>query len=195
MSYDLYIFRAPGGTPPHELGDLALALTEAGMPTSEPSPEVETAKHALADALRASNPALEPFAFDHAELARGQGITEAEARRRYRHIELTDPELVTGVQITLYDDWASVTLPYWHSGAAARAVWSEVWRYLHIFVEKGHVVYDPQLDRPLNLDVDEAEVQRMYGSVADDITSIATSAASKPQRTETPSRKQWWKFW
>jgi hypothetical protein len=49
-------------------------------------------------------------------------LREDEARVRYRHVELNGPENGNGIQITLYDDNASITIPYWHQPEApARA--------------------------------------------------------------------------
>ena len=64
-------------------------------------------------------------------------------------IELNGPaEESNGIQITLFDDEASVTVPFWHHGAAARRVFEEIWTYLQIMErEGGFFTYDPQIDR------------------------------------------------
>jgi hypothetical protein len=35
-------------------------------------------------------------------------------------------EETNGIEITLFDDEASVTVPFWHQGAAARRVFEEI---------------------------------------------------------------------
>ncbi len=191
MSYDLYLIRVTPGATSDEVEALALAAAEEDYPTSDPPPETEARNQSLVAALRAVNPALEPFAFDYPEIARSKQISEPEARRRYRHTELNGPENGPGVQITLYDDWASVTLPYWHRGAAADAVWDEVWGYLQVLAERGgFTVYDPQLERPLDLSADRPAAQRMY---SDGVAFTARTAAEIT--AGSTARKPWWKFW
>jgi hypothetical protein len=41
-----------------------------------------------------------------------EGITEDEARVRFRHIELNGADDGNGIQITLSDDTADITVPY-----------------------------------------------------------------------------------
>ena len=87
-------------------------------------------------------------------LAASQKIDEAEARRRYRHIELNSDDY-SGIQITLWDDAAELIFPYWHSGEQARTVLQQVWDHLEVLQTWGSfVTYDPQLDRMLNLATD-----------------------------------------
>ena len=51
-------------------------------------------------------------------------------------------------KITVFDDEASVTVPFWHHGAAARRVFEEIWTYLQSMErEGGFFTYDPQIDR------------------------------------------------
>jgi hypothetical protein len=57
----------------------------------------------------------------------------------------------TGVQVSLFEDEMGVTVPYWHTGEAARAVMRLVWSYLAILDhETGWETYDPQLGRGLD---------------------------------------------
>jgi len=191
VSYDLYLVRAPEGATQDDVAAIALAGAEGELPAGPPPPEAKARQRSVVDALRARNPALEPFAFDYSEIARLQGISESEARQRYRHVELNGPEDGNGIQITLQDDWASVTLPYWHTGAAASAVWDEVWGYLRVLAERGgFTVYDPQLERALDLETDRLAVERVY---ADGVQATAQAAAEFVAPREAP--KRWWKFW
>ena len=67
-----------------------------------------------------------------------ENITVEDAKKKYRHIELNGPtEETNGIQITLFDDEASVTVPFWHQGAAARRVFEEIWSYVEIIEREG----------------------------------------------------------
>ena len=65
-------------------------------------PQKEEAKQQLARALVTSHPSLEIFQPDFAELARLHEIDLAEARQRFRNIELNERRY--SIQITLFDD-------------------------------------------------------------------------------------------
>lgn len=161
MSYEWYLVR---GQTQEEI-EAALDRffgDDATEPNSgDPTEAAEMSKRRLADLLKNSGIALEEFVFDHALIARELGVSEAEARRQWRHIELNSPSL--GCQIQLYDEAASVTLAYWHSGGAAETAWSQVWRCLRILSREGvFVVYDPQLDRVLDVDNDMRSVIEAY---------------------------------
>jgi hypothetical protein len=191
VSYDLHLIRATPGATPEEIGALALAAAERGLPEDDPDPALEARKHALVAALRAANPALEPFAFGHAEIARLERTSEAEARRRHRHVELNGPDGGSGIQITLHDDWASLTLPHWPRGPAGDAAWDELWRYLRVLAEVGgFTVYDPQLERPLDLEADHPSAP---GGDAEDAVAAARPGARAGG--DSPRRRPWWKFW
>ncbi len=113
----------------------------------------EALKRRVADALIAGNPQLQVLQFDYAAVARSQKISEEEARVQLRHLELNGPEENrNGIQITLFDDEALVTVPFWHEGDKAAQTFREIWRYLEIISrEAGYLVYDPQIDRVIDL--------------------------------------------
>jgi hypothetical protein len=56
----------------------------------------------------------------------------------------------TGIDLSVFGDEVSITVPYWHSGDDAAAVLGKVFA-LTAIVEKetGLTAYDPQVDRPL----------------------------------------------
>jgi len=189
MSYDVYLLQpAPGEEP------LATAHTKLNVETDvinpgPPNGEAEVRKQQLTRALMAENPALESFEFGYTEIARIDGISEDEARVRYRHVELNGPEKGNGIQITLYDDNASITIPFWHQPDAARLVFEEVFRYLRVLRESGgFFVYDPQLDRVIDLDADLADMIHEYGRVVAKIPEIIEQGKSQ-------SKRPWWKLW
>jgi hypothetical protein len=62
------------------------------------------------------------------------------------------------VQVSLFEHELGVTVPYWHTGQAARAVMELVWSYLAILEQESEWdTYDPQpgrsLDRARDLEV------------------------------------------
>ena len=135
-----------------------------------------------------SSPRLSVFEFGYSSIAAQQHITEGEARTRYRHIELNGPEGGNGIQITLRDDTVDIAVPYWHQPAAAASVFDDVWRHLALLErDGGFAVYDPQLDRILNLAVDRPAVLQCYGGV---MARTPRTGAHKGWPA-----KPWWRFW
>ena len=81
----------------------------------------------------ARNPQLKVFQFDHAAVAKSQKISEELASIRFRRLELNGPEEnCNGIQITLFDDEASVTVPFSHEGDKAADTFREIWSYLEV---------------------------------------------------------------
>lgn len=184
MSYELYLVRS--GTSAPTAAQLVFGNADADDPNPGPiDPEAEDRKSHLVAALRKVNIRLEPFIFDYAEIARLQSTSEDEARQRWRHIELNGPDDGNGIQIALHDETVSVTVPYWHRGVAADGVWAEIWRYLHVLSNEGRFdVYDPQLDRILQLQSDLPDVVVAYGR-----------GVGVTEREVDHSKKPWWRFW
>ena len=113
-------------------------------------------------------------------------ISESEAIRQYRHIELNSGD--DGIQMELYDDTASLTIAYWHHGEKANQVWGEAWRFLECLQVRGEMsIYDPQLERMLDLDRDFDEVVKMY--------RWGVGATENAALEMLGSKKPWWKFW
>ena len=169
MSYDLHLFRPESGVEPLETVE---RLLDADEETDEinpglPVPEKEESKRALAQALINLNPQLEIFEFGFKEIAEMEGITQDEAHIKFRHLELNGAEDGNGIQITLSDDTADITVPYWHTGDAAKQTFEEIWSYLKLLeAEGGFVTYDPQLEQILNLATDISSVLQTYEEVS-----------------------------
>lgn len=168
MSYDLYQFKPEAGVDPFETVERLFFEESEEINPGPPRSEKEKRKRALADALIKLNPRFEIFPFGFSEIAEMEGIPEAEARVKYRHLELNGAEDGNGIQITLYDDSTSITVPYWHSGEKARETITEIWSYLAL-VEKeaGYVTFDPQIEKILNLSSDLPTVIETYEDVGD----------------------------
>lgn len=188
MSYDFFLFRPKNGDDPVALARRLLDEADDALNPGKPDDDKEERKQSLAAALVAVNPALEVYPFDHAAIARKEGMTVKEARRRWRHLELNGPEDGNGIQIALYDDTADLTVPYWHHGEDARRTVWEVWRYLEVLErEGGFVTYDPQLERVLDLGTDLDAVLAGYARGTAHLSRAVLQAGSR--------KRPWWKFW
>ncbi|HET6430370.1 MAG TPA: hypothetical protein VFJ30_18290 [Phycisphaerae bacterium] len=188
MSYDLWAFPVPSGRDPLEAAMQLLEDQERELEARDPEPQIEAIKRTLADAICSGNPKMTPFALEYERIAEIEKITVEEAKRRYRYIELDGPDDGNGIQVTLYDGYATVTVPYWHQGPKAESVFKEIWGYLRLLSEKGaYVCYDPQLERILRLDSDFDAVVKRYVAVVQQVTGCLSASAK--------ARKPWWKFW
>lgn len=119
-------------------------------------------KRQLSSALIAAHPELRLSERDYARLAKTKSITEDEARRRYRDMELTDLE--SGLQIILFDDAAFVTLSFGpaNRNEAERKV-QAAWECLKVLEEEGGFsTYDLQTSKILHLNSDSELVLRAY---------------------------------
>jgi hypothetical protein len=191
LSYDLYFVRVAAGQDPAVVAEAALAAEEDGINPGPIDPAIEDRKRAIAAALIQADPTLRISAFEFAEIAALQGVSETEARRANRHLELdAGLESRTGIQITLFDDTAALTVPYWHHDAAMREVWSEIWKYVGVLKHAGaFVAYDPQIERI----VDQArDADAVLVSYAGGVTF--TDGVAKDLTHGLPARP-WWKFW
>jgi len=192
MSYDINLVRIPRGADPQTIVDASIVMDEdAELNPGEPDPAKEQTKRRLAAALQAINPVLQAFPFDYSDLARIQKVTEEEARRRFRHIELNGPQDGNGIQITLLDDTATITVPYWHQVERAQQAWREIWSYLEVMEgEGGFHAYDPQLERVLSLRTDFQRVLTKYGEGVGFTDKVARDITNR-----SPSKGPWWKLW
>jgi hypothetical protein len=185
MSYDLYLFRLHAGEDPDAGVKRAMDKLEEGG--GGPPAEL---RDRLITALQARNPNLPPFNFDYDKIAQAMKITADEARARFQHVELTD--LNTGLQITLYAEAATITVPYHHSGAKADVVFREIWDHLDTLRrEVGYVAYDPQLSRVVETEDDRVAALATYVPMVAALPGMAMRAARKIEKQKKP----WWRFW
>jgi hypothetical protein len=101
----------------------------------------EARKLAAAEALVARYPTL--------EVSREGYDRGAPSRMRCFEInDLADDSF--GVQIQLFDDDATVTVPYWHAGEKAADCFAQVWDFMRLIcAATGYGVFDKQMDRLL----------------------------------------------
>ncbi len=191
MSYDLCAFSPKSGEDPLQTAQRLMEGQEDEPVQRERSPEAEAGKKRLAEALISRNPAFSPFSLQYDEIARFEQITVAEAMARYRYIELNGPEDGPGIQITLFDDQASLTVPYWHQRPKAEAVFREIWGYLEVMEQvAGYRIFDPQLEHVLNLQQDFEQVLSSYAKVTESLQQRHMTPFKAPM-----PKKPWWRFW
>jgi len=181
MSYDLYCFKSKSGVP--DLEEAQNAIEELG---DENSILDDKLKEKLAKELRELNPKLERFIFDYNEIARLQNTTVDEARRSFNHIELTKAEGELAVQITIYNNNVSITVPFWYSGEKAKAVFNEVGDYTKLIGKAtGFFVYDPQMEHVYDPHKSEFTGLKIYEQTTSGTQKNSGNATKKP----------WWKIW
>jgi hypothetical protein len=162
MSYDFMLFVPQPGVDPLITAQAELEEDEGTNPVP-PVPAKEARKNALATELMKANPALKVFPFEFDKIAKHLGISIEDARMQFRHLELNGAEDGNGIQLMLYDNRASVTVPYWHKGQKAKAVFEEIWNYFRIMQSgAGYHIYDPQMERLVDLRTDLADATRSY---------------------------------
>lgn len=180
MRYDLYLVRPDGD--PAGAAARAAAVLDGDADPGPLRPEAEGWKRELAATLTELNPRLQLLPLDYAALAELSGLDEAEARRRNRQVELVGPEEGSGVEVTLLDDAAVVSLPRGLPRDRAARAWRETWSLLEVLAGVGGLaVWDPQLRRPLALATD-------IGAAMDGYEAAEAKAAQA-------SRRPWWRFW
>ena len=188
MSYDLILVRPKLGEDP--LITARHKNDEQGDQIHELDPAKEALKLKVAEELIKENPSFERFPFDYEEIAKLRNISIEEAKLLFRNIELNTPDDGNGIQIELFDDEFTVTVPYWHAGAKTESTFQEIWKYLEIIQrESGFVLYDPQLDAILDIARGYRESLGVYTGTRQAMKNIHPKAVS-----DNPVKK-WWQFW
>lgn len=191
MSYDLTFLPVAAD------GDLARALEAMERRVEEEfsgggsaagdgpvDPILEERQRRIAADIQAHHPSLQPFVFDYEKIAELQKCSIEEARRQNRHIELNEAESVLGLQITVWDDHVSMTLPYWQELGKADAAFEVIGRIgAMLHASWSMRAFDPQLEREVVMPLDVAEMIGVYGGTIDRVRV--------PHHADRP----WWKFW
>ncbi|HTX76458.1 MAG TPA: hypothetical protein VMD29_09655 [Terracidiphilus sp.] len=126
-------------------------------------PAKEKQKQRLAAALIGRNPDLKEFERDYARIAVNGSISESEARRLFRNIELNDHR--NHIQIDIADDGGSIGFSPEGRGKACADSVRILWDCLRVLeLEGGYAAYDPQVGRILNLESDYDTLVRMICS-------------------------------
>lgn len=181
MSYDLQLIRPRPG---ESISETAMRDMERD-PAPAPDPAKEALKRKVADALVSADPQLKIFRIDHAAIARQRKISREQAEREFRDIELNDESV--GIQITLFDDEAGISVPYWHQGEKAQSVMRRVLAAADLICrETGYVAYDPQIEEVVTTSDVDTILPLYVGHVAAAVQKMGVSAVP---------RRPWWKFW
>ncbi len=182
MSYDFMLFTPRPGVDPQAMFE----SDEDEMERGPRDPSIEAKKKKVAEALIAHDTRLEPFKPDFDKIAKLHKISPAEAYDRMRHLEINDAaQKTSGIQITLFDDSAALTIPYWHKREAAERVLRQAWGYIDVMCrECAYEVYDPQLGRVIDINAFD-DVLWTYASMTERMDDMIGRSPKKP----------WWKFW
>jgi hypothetical protein len=143
MSFDLYLVPLKP-TDDFEAAMATFERLESNGPNTSASSDVRTA----AELLRKLDPRYTPFALDHDEIARFEGISVADAKERYNYVELNGPEDADEplAQFTFHRDHIVV---HWYSGTTEE----EMFGYLKaISRQTGLSLVDPQAGKVYRLD-------------------------------------------
>ncbi|MFG3347474.1 hypothetical protein ACGF1Z_20695 [Streptomyces sp. NPDC048018] len=145
MSYDIYFLSRDEG----QSWDDVLEAAEARAGESDPIPAE------LLEAWQRIVPQARGLLGD-------VDITEYEDESR----ELTHAD--TGIDLSVFGDEVSITVPYWHTGDRAATVLGKLFA-LSVLVEKetGLTAYDPQVEAPLAKTSPQQAVSIMSGVTTD----------------------------
>jgi hypothetical protein len=113
-----------------------------------PTRASEARRRRLMAALLDANPGFEVNGADIKAVARSLGISVREGRKRDLEVQLCAPG-DSGIQISLHNYSAYLTVPFGHKGKKAKAVFKEIWNYLNVMQEivPEWRIYDPQTEQ------------------------------------------------
>jgi hypothetical protein len=146
MSYDFSMFTLEPNADLHE-------AISARAQIKTPTHESKQLSREIANVLTSKNPTLDwqPIAMGNIE-----------------GIEIDSGGQGNGIQIHLFSNEAGLTIPYWHKAEEAHDVFMEVWSCLKIIRDiTGYVIFDPQLDKVIDLEDGFADSLRAYLTVTD----------------------------
>lgn len=176
MSYDIYCYRSRIGKPDLSEAQESMEVDDTIIADGQ------QVKQDIAKALIEFDSRLEVFKFDYDEIAKLQNLSVDEAKNQYNYVELNLPDGDLVIQITIFDNNVSLTIPYWYKGNDARQVFLKLMDYLKITRRtSGYFVYDPQTNQafdPLTTNIDGLE---LYINTTGQVESLPT--------------RPWWKFW
>jgi hypothetical protein len=166
MGYDIRLFLPQTGIDLLITAEIGINDDIEEINPGYPDAAKEIRKRTMADALLQADPSLEDFKFDFEVIAAQWNFSVGEAKIRFRHIELNSPEGGPGIQIVLYDDRATLSVPYWHKKKKAKTVFEQIWQFLKVIQKiSGYAIYDPQMERMIRLDMDLDKMTMCYSKV------------------------------
>ena len=179
MSYVFELVHLPAGIDPADAYEKLRREKERsshadGGDPGPLAPAVEDKKRKLVASLLAKNPGLKLFDRNYAAIAQERSITESEARRLFRNLQLNDNAHST--QIEIFDDEAGVAFSFDGTTSECTKAFHLLWDCLQILETEGSFsVYDAQLARVLDLREEfSAVLKKVCGSNARSEPSSAT---------------------
>ena len=161
--------------------------TAADFSSAPPDARKEALKRRVAEQLLAHHPTLQLFQFPYDKIAQFEKLSLEETRRKYRHLELNGPEDGNGVQVILWDDDASLTVPFWHQQEKAVEAFRELWSYLElVHRETSYVVHDPQLECTVDPSAGCEDPLANYLLTARRVREALPVGAASHERLQTP---------
>lgn len=185
MSYDLYCYKSKAESPSvEEASQVIETLEDSEERMDNTSPKM---KNEVVTALIEANPRFEKFALEYDKIAEFENITVEEARSKYTYVELNLPEGDSAIQISVENDYVSITIPYWYENDKSTAVFEELHGYLKIIRQvAGYVVYDPQTEKVFDPQDKSTIDNSAYNGVVQKIPEMVERSVKK---------KPWWKLW
>lgn len=118
----------------------------------------ENVMQGLAAELMARHPSLEMFKLNYSQIAKTESITESEARRRFRKVELNDRK--RSIQISIFHDEAAAHFSFAGDSQQCTSALQLLWDCLRVLESNGGFsTYDLQIGKVLDLDSDFDEVR------------------------------------
>gem|GEM_PF-3423909 len=145
---------------------------------------LEVQKQRILETVLRRVPELEHYTFDYADLARHAKVSEDEARRRWRHLELWNEEF--GLDVDIYDEIITMAVDRAFKGEKEQQAMNALWEICRIARREWRLqAYDPQLERLVDVDLaaDREAMLTDYRRIG--ISRYFTAKPGKPR----------WKFW
>ncbi|MBX3066035.1 MAG: hypothetical protein KF726_23855 [Anaerolineae bacterium] len=135
MSYDFLLFELEPGLSLHAaLEKLEIRSVDNEHSSFDPQ---NTTVQQIISALLQKNPHL---------------VVQTIKQSAIPHIELNDPTNDRGIQISIFAEEISITVPYWHEMSTSKSVFAEIEGYLQTIQALSHyAIYDRQMDQIIDL--------------------------------------------
>jgi hypothetical protein len=182
VSYDIYALHVEPGEA--NAAALESVMQRDSLVEGDPlDPAKEARKRSIAGTLATSRMGYEVIEHDYAEVAEAEGISEDEARRQVRHLQVDNGELL----VELDEEYAAVKVPY-SSTLVECNIAEDVFKTLRVLRDEGKFVpYDPQLGRELDI---ESDRDAFFQSFKDGVEQ-ARKSGTEEAVDERPRRSLW----
>jgi hypothetical protein len=188
MSYDFYLFENDKEKPFNEI----IETLENGSDQEQPDNNL---KENIYKKIIENNSDFEIFQFDYSEIAKSIKTTIVEAKKKFQHIELnkTEPDK-SGIQITIYSNYVTITIPFWHRNEIAEKHINEIMELIGIIKnESGYIAYDPQIEK--EIDENHAIIKREILDLYNSTTNNLNEDVGIKNEFKVNKYKKWWEFW